>query len=123
MEQLRGAPRRATITSASKRLAQAEQAAKTIELALKQKNEMANDLQKRVELTRQCSQLTKELVVTLGKVGEAKKRLTLVTEKADRLDAKLQSLHEETNGFEFGYQKSKKDYSELVIELEHLGIN
>ncbi|KAF9563936.1 hypothetical protein CPC08DRAFT_705655 [Agrocybe pediades] len=63
--------RRATIASATKRAAAAEQTVALLESALQEKNRIAIDLQKRIELTRQSKQLSKELLTTLQKLDEA----------------------------------------------------
>lgn len=64
--------RRAAIVNATKRTAEAEETAKKLQLSLKEKTETEKDLQKRLELSKQRKQLTKDLVVTLQKLNEAK---------------------------------------------------
>ncbi|KAF8909324.1 hypothetical protein CPB84DRAFT_1958918 [Gymnopilus junonius] len=115
--------RRATIANASKRATEAEETVKKHQSALSQKEDMVKDLQKRIELTRQCNLIMKDLTRTLSKLDEAKGKLLIVTEKAERLDSKLQSIHEATDLCESKYQVSRKNYNDLVLELENLGIS
>jgi len=68
------------------------------------------------------------------------KRLAILTDKSDQFDTKMQSILAETDAFEVQYrvrshfggltdkilkthQKSKKQYDELLYELDSLGIN
>ncbi|PPQ91500.1 hypothetical protein CVT25_013757 [Psilocybe cyanescens] len=143
MDRLKGAlipqlteARRAAIVNASKRTAEAEETAKKLQLILKEKAETEKDLQKRVELSRQRKQLSKDLVVTLQKLGEAKTKLETVSKRANTLEARIQTLRSETDDFELKYQfirevvlaeakiqNAKKQHNEMIIELDHLGIN
>ncbi|KAF8967682.1 hypothetical protein BDZ97DRAFT_1755785 [Flammula alnicola] len=123
MERLKGAPRRTALANASKRAAEAEQTAKTKESVLKKKTEEAEELQRRVELTRQCNRLMKGLTATLQKLDEAQKKLVVATDRADHLDAKVLALHAEADAFESKYQNSKKQLNLLITEMDSLAIN
>jgi hypothetical protein len=64
------AKHRLTIESATQRAIEAERIGIIHETTLKDKIEEIRVLQETVDLTRQCSNLTKELVVTLQKLDE-----------------------------------------------------
>lgn len=68
------------------------------------------------------------------------KRLAILTDKSEKFDVKMQSILAETDAFEVQYrvrshfgglrdkilktqQKSKKQYDELLYDLDSLGIN
>ncbi|KJA28134.1 hypothetical protein HYPSUDRAFT_34483 [Hypholoma sublateritium FD-334 SS-4] len=125
MDRLKGVTeaRRAALATATKRAAEAESLAKEKGLLLQKKTDEASELQKRVELTRQSNALKKDLLAALQKLDETKKKLATATEKADRLGSKVQALHDEADTYESKYQTSKKDYNQLIAEMDHLGIN
>ncbi|KAJ3517750.1 hypothetical protein NLJ89_g306 [Agrocybe chaxingu] len=114
--------RRAQLATASKRAAEAERIAQINEAKLKEKTAEVERLQQRLYLAQQRCQLTKELLVVLPKLDEAKMKLAALTETADRCDAKLQSLQSESDVFEAKFQRTKKEYDDLVREMEGLGL-
>ena len=61
---------RMTIESATQRAIESERIGKIHEAALKNKIEEIRILQETIDLTHQCSEMTKELVVTLQKLAE-----------------------------------------------------
>ncbi|KAF9480505.1 hypothetical protein BDN70DRAFT_877490 [Pholiota conissans] len=115
--------RRAALALATKRAAEAEQAAKVKESLLKERTKQATDLQNRVELTRQSNRLMKDLLQALQKLDEAKKKLDAATEKSKIFEIKQQELHDQADSFESKFQESKKKYNQLVLELDNLSIN
>ncbi|KAF8159604.1 hypothetical protein B0H34DRAFT_704130 [Crassisporium funariophilum] len=125
MEKMRGLAERhrATIASATKRATAAEQIGKFNESKLKERTAELKALQQRVELTRQCVQLSKELAVVLPKLDESKKKLEIMNDKANRHEVKITSLRAECDRFESQFQDLKKKYSDLIAELDSLLMN
>ncbi|KAH9479505.1 hypothetical protein JR316_0008099 [Psilocybe cubensis] len=106
--------RRAAIVNATKRTAAAEETAKKLQHILKEKTQMEKDLQKQLELSKQRMQLTKDLIVTLQKLGEGKAKLESASKKAETLEARIERLRSETDDFESRYQVNAPQFQKAM---------
>ncbi|KAF8817493.1 hypothetical protein BYT27DRAFT_7074890, partial [Phlegmacium glaucopus] len=114
---------RLTIETATQRAIEAERIGKIHETTLKDKIEEIRTLQEKVDLMRQCSKLTKDLVLTLQKLDEKQKIYQSLNEKAESLEGKVEALRGECDIFETKYRHSRKRHDDLISELRSLQID